>query len=327
MYRITKSKTQTPNSKTNIHASNSKGVESSSSVRRPKSKVTKSKNRVLKNTKSSSAYVWKISRSVSIDSNKCETTNLTVCQTNASVSNSMTVNAVNDGSNIVCVSCGKDVFLLSHENSVAHYALSRKSNVKRALSTTPVAAKSKNLGTTSVVVKSRLSVAKNPKEKNKYNKTSYELIQGQKPNIEYFLVLESLCYPTNDRDDLGKMKPNANIGIFIGYSESLRGFCMYNRRTKKIMETIHVKFDELTTTDSKCNKLEPEMNYINFQDSSKDSLSVPSKLDLGNLFGPLYEEYYETSSLEVSDNFVANTLNNENTSSSSSIVVEEDEAP
>nr|GEY65090.1 retrovirus-related Pol polyprotein from transposon TNT 1-94 [Tanacetum cinerariifolium] len=51
------------------------------------------------------------------------------------------------------------------------------------------------------------------------------------------------------------------------------------------------------------------------------------KTDLDNLFGPLYEEYYVTSTLEVSDNSAANTLDNEDTSSSSSMVVEEDEAP
>ncbi|GJS31632.1 ribonuclease H-like domain-containing protein [Tanacetum coccineum] len=54
---------------------------------------------------------------------------------------------------------------------------------------------------------------------------------------------------------------------------------------------------------------------------------MPSKTDLDNLFGPLYKEYYATSSPEVSDNSAANTLDNDNTSSSSSIVVEEDEAP
>ncbi|GKD88157.1 hypothetical protein Tco_1363664, partial [Tanacetum coccineum] len=53
----------------------------------------------------------------------------------------------------------------------------------------------------------------------------------------------------------------------------------------------------------------------------------PSKPDLDNLFGPLYEEYYATSHPKVSDNFVARTLDNDDTSSSSSIVVEEDEAP
>ncbi|GJW46465.1 retrovirus-related pol polyprotein from transposon TNT 1-94 [Tanacetum coccineum] len=109
----------------------------------------------------------------------------------------------------------------------------------------------------------------------RYNKTPYELIRGRKPNVQYFHVFKSLCYPTNDRDDLGKMKPKADIGIFIGYFESSRGFRIYNRRTKKIMETIHVKFDELTVMASECNNSEPGFNCTNFQDSLKDSQSVP----------------------------------------------------
>ncbi|GJT14212.1 retrovirus-related pol polyprotein from transposon TNT 1-94 [Tanacetum coccineum] len=146
-----------------------KSVESFNSVRRPKSKDTKSKDKVLKNTndKISSTYVWKMSSSVSIDSNKCETMNSNVCQSNASVLNNKTVNAVNDGSNIVCVSCGKDVFLLSHGKCVARYALSRNFSVKRALFTTPIAVKSKNLGATPIVTKSRLSIAKTPTATNK----------------------------------------------------------------------------------------------------------------------------------------------------------------
>ncbi|GKA98859.1 hypothetical protein Tco_0826796 [Tanacetum coccineum] len=87
------------------------------------------------------------------------------------------------------------------------------------------------------------------------------------------------------------------------------------------METIHVKFDELTDMASECNNLEPEMNYTHFQDSQ----SIPSKSDLDNLFGHLYEEYYAMSSQEVSDNSAANTLDNEHTSSSLSIIVKEDE--
>ncbi|GJZ54213.1 retrovirus-related pol polyprotein from transposon TNT 1-94 [Tanacetum coccineum] len=93
------------------------------------------------------------------------------------------------------------------------------------------------------------------------------------------------------------------------------------------METIHVKFDELTTMASECNNLEPEMNCTNFNNSSEDSKSIPSKPDLDNLFGPLYEEYYVTSSQEVSDDSAANTTNNDHTSSSLSIVVDQDDAP
>ncbi|GJT00348.1 retrovirus-related pol polyprotein from transposon TNT 1-94 [Tanacetum coccineum] len=93
------------------------------------------------------------------------------------------------------------------------------------------------------------------------------------------------------------------------------------------METIHVKFDELTAMASECNNLEPGMNCANFNNSSEDSQSVPSTLDLDNLFGPMYEEYYAMRSQEVSDNSAANTLDNDHTSSSSSIIVEQDDAP
>ncbi|GJR45173.1 retrovirus-related pol polyprotein from transposon TNT 1-94 [Tanacetum coccineum] len=56
----------------------------------------------------------------------------------------------------------------------------------------------------------------------RHNKSPYELLRGRKSNVEYFHVFESLCYPTNEQEDLGKMKPKANIGIFIGYSVSSR---------------------------------------------------------------------------------------------------------
>ncbi|GKA83511.1 retrovirus-related pol polyprotein from transposon TNT 1-94 [Tanacetum coccineum] len=71
----------------------------------------------------------------------------------------------------------------------------------------------------------------------------------------------------------------------------------------------------------------PGFNCLNFQDSSEDSNSIPSKEDLDNLFRPVYEEYYATRTLKVSYNSAANTLDNEDTPSSSSIVVEENEAP
>ncbi|GKB60700.1 hypothetical protein Tco_0916886 [Tanacetum coccineum] len=152
-----------------IHVSNSIGVKSSNSVRRPESNDIKSKNRVSKNTNanSSTAHVWKMSRSASIDSSKREIMHSNVCQSNTSVLNNKNVTTVNDGSNIVSVSCGKDLFLLSHEKCVGRYALSRNSSVKGALFTTPIAAKTKNLGATYVVAKSRLSIAKTPTTTNK----------------------------------------------------------------------------------------------------------------------------------------------------------------
>ncbi|GKB00817.1 hypothetical protein Tco_0828861 [Tanacetum coccineum] len=170
--KIKQKDTKTPDSKANTNVSNSTGVGSSNSVRRPKSKDNKSKNNVLKNTKSSSTYVLKTTNSVFLDSNKCETKPLNVCQTNACITNAKTVNAVNDGFHILCISCGLDVFLYSHEKCVARNALTRKSSVQRAVFTSPVAAKSKGLEATSVVAKSRFIVAKTPTATNKVSSVS-----------------------------------------------------------------------------------------------------------------------------------------------------------
>ncbi|GJU58994.1 retrovirus-related pol polyprotein from transposon TNT 1-94 [Tanacetum coccineum] len=172
MYKINQENKNTPYSKANTNVSNSTGVGSSNSVRRPMSKDNKSKNNVLKNTTSSSTYVLKTTNSVCLDSNKCETKPSNVCQTNACITNSKTVTVVNDGLNILCISCGLDVFLHSHDKCVACHALTRKSSVKRALFTSLVAAKSKGLGATYVVTKSRFSVAKTPTATNKISSVS-----------------------------------------------------------------------------------------------------------------------------------------------------------
>nr|GEZ63656.1 integrase, catalytic region, zinc finger, CCHC-type, peptidase aspartic, catalytic [Tanacetum cinerariifolium] len=48
-------------------------------------------------------------------------------------------------------------------------------------------------------------------------------------------------------ENLGKLQPKADIGIFIGYAPTKKAFWIYNRCTRRIIETIHVDFDELTT--------------------------------------------------------------------------------
>ncbi|GJW14261.1 retrovirus-related pol polyprotein from transposon TNT 1-94 [Tanacetum coccineum] len=162
----------------------------------------------------------------------------------------------------------------------------------------------------------------------RHNKTPYELLRGRKPNVEYFHVFGSLCYPTNDRDDLGKMKPKADIGVFIGYSETSRGFRIYNRRTKKIMETINVKFDELTTMASEHDCLEPELQRFINHNSSAEEMNTPSKEDLDNLFGPMFEEYFEKTFSDTPINSAAQpTQIHEDSPSTSSIIVDEHEAP
>ncbi|GJV58924.1 retrovirus-related pol polyprotein from transposon TNT 1-94 [Tanacetum coccineum] len=80
----------------------------------------------------------------------------------------------------------------------------------------------------------------------RHGKTPYELLHDILPDLSFFHVFGALCYPTNDSENLGKLQPKANIGIFIGYAPTKKEFQIYNRRTRRIIKTIHVDFDELT---------------------------------------------------------------------------------
>ncbi|GKB50388.1 retrovirus-related pol polyprotein from transposon TNT 1-94 [Tanacetum coccineum] len=57
----------------------------------------------------------------------------------------------------------------------------------------------------------------------RHNKTPYELVHNKKPDLIFFRVFGALCYPTNDSEDLGKLQPTADIGIFVGYVPSSTG--------------------------------------------------------------------------------------------------------
>ncbi|GKE73246.1 integrase, catalytic region, zinc finger, CCHC-type containing protein, partial [Tanacetum coccineum] len=114
-------------------------------------------------------------------------------------------------------------------------------------------------------------------------------------NLKYLHVFGALCYPTNDSEDLGKLKPKAGIGIFIGYSLAKKAYRVYNKRKRMIMETIHVEFDEMIAMDSERYGLGPEHNLLTFeyissgliQNPSSSTLYVPpSKKEWDILFQP-----------------------------------------
>ncbi|GJW10551.1 retrovirus-related pol polyprotein from transposon TNT 1-94 [Tanacetum coccineum] len=80
----------------------------------------------------------------------------------------------------------------------------------------------------------------------RHGKTQYELLHDKLPDLSLFHVFGALCYPKNDSENLGKLQPKADIGIFIGYAPTKKEFRIYNRRTRRIIKIIHVDFDELT---------------------------------------------------------------------------------
>ncbi|GKG00624.1 hypothetical protein Tco_0302314, partial [Tanacetum coccineum] len=92
--------------------------------------------------------------------------------------------------------------------------------------------------------------------------------------------------------------------------------------------TIYVKFDEPTAMASEHDCLELELQRFNYHNSSANSMNTPSKEDLDNLFGPMFEDYFEKASSDTTINSAAQpTQVHEESSPTSSIFVDTHEAP
>ncbi|GJT75369.1 retrovirus-related pol polyprotein from transposon TNT 1-94 [Tanacetum coccineum] len=70
--------------------------------------------------------------------------------------------------------------------------------------------------------------------------------------IKFLKMIQVLLNATvrNIKTDDGRLQPKADIGIFIGYAPTKKVFQINNRRTRVIIENIHVDFVELTTMAS-----------------------------------------------------------------------------
>ncbi|GJS15818.1 integrase, catalytic region, zinc finger, CCHC-type containing protein [Tanacetum coccineum] len=73
-----------------------------------------------------------------------------------------------------------------------------------------------------------------------------EAVAIAKLDISFLHVFGALCYPKNDREDIRKLGAKGDISLFIGYLANTCPYRVYNCRTKKIMETMNVTFDELS---------------------------------------------------------------------------------
>ncbi|GJY81680.1 retrovirus-related pol polyprotein from transposon TNT 1-94 [Tanacetum coccineum] len=111
----------------------------------------------------------------------------------------------------------------------------------------------------------------------RHDKTPYELVHDKKPDLTFFRVFGALCYPTNDSDDLGKLQPTADIRIFVGYAPSRKGYRIYNKRTRRIMETIHVQFDERTE----------QMALVQLSSGPAPTFLTPGQISLGLVPNPV----------------------------------------
>nr|GEV51715.1 retrovirus-related Pol polyprotein from transposon TNT 1-94 [Tanacetum cinerariifolium] len=101
-------------------------------------------------------------------------------------------------------------------------------------------------------------------------------------------------------EDLGKLKPKADIGIFVGYAPAKKAYRIYNKRTRLIIETIHVTFDELTTMASEQFSSGPVPQLLTPgtlssglvpNHPSSTPYVPPTKNDWDIMFQPMFDEF------------------------------------
>ncbi|GJW44021.1 putative ribonuclease H-like domain-containing protein [Tanacetum coccineum] len=77
-----------------------------------------------------------------------------------------------------------------------------------------------------------------------HNKTPYELFRGLKPALNFMRPFGCHVTILNTLDHLGKFDGKSDEGFFVGYSLSSKAFRVYNTRTRRVEENLHIGFLE-----------------------------------------------------------------------------------
>ncbi|GKC83282.1 retrovirus-related pol polyprotein from transposon TNT 1-94 [Tanacetum coccineum] len=117
-----------------------------------------------------------------------------------------------------------------------------------------------------------------------HEKMAYHIINDRKPSIKHLHIFGCTCYLTRDGETLDKMKEKGDPCILVGYSTQSKGYRVYNKRTRLIVESIHLRFDEIK-----------EMSETSVANDTSGLLDI--------LFGHLYDEFFNAGTSRVNKSF------------------------
>nr|GEY52083.1 hypothetical protein [Tanacetum cinerariifolium] len=149
--------------------------------------------------------------------------------------------------------------------------------------------------------------------------TTQTLPQTARQAVSNTNVLRPGMYRIDNRDDenLDTMKEKGDPCILVGYSTQSKGYRVYNKRTRLIVKSIHIRFDEIkemseTSVSNDTSSLVPQRQKASDYDnsdpvtqlpnvSSSVDAHVPSQQELDLLFGPLCDEFFAKSSSPINN--------------------------
>ncbi|GJS20809.1 putative ribonuclease H-like domain-containing protein [Tanacetum coccineum] len=158
----------------------------------------------------------------------------------------------------------------------------------------------------------------------RHEKTPYHIINARKPSVKFFHIFGSLCYIVRDGENLDKMKEKGDACIFVGYSTQSKAYRVFNKRTRMIVETIHVNFDELPQMASdhvssdpgpQCSTTVLEQDSLSPGPQSQENVpqvaeTVTTSNELELLYSPMFSELLNGNSPVVSKSSAVHAADN-----------------
>ncbi|KAJ9548100.1 hypothetical protein OSB04_020643 [Centaurea solstitialis] len=136
----------------------------------------------------------------------------------------------------------------------------------------------------------------------RFMKTPYELVYNRPPSIKFFRVFGYECYVKNDKDNLDKFSPKGDEGVFVGYAKDSPSYRVYNKKTRCVVESTNVDFEEGIEEDSTPAPVAPGISGVLASDqfhgnpmtssssANKPSSSNSNTCDLDELFEFFYKD-------------------------------------
>nr|GEY44017.1 hypothetical protein [Tanacetum cinerariifolium] len=138
--------------------------------------------------------------------------------------------------------------------------------------------------------------------------------------LHAYFASEGINHQT-DGENLDKMKEKGDACIFVGYSTQSRAYMVFNKRTRVLVETIHVNFDELPQMASdhvssdpvpQCQRMALEHENLSPGPQCQENVphaagTVTTSNEMDLLFSLMFDELLNGSIQVVSKSFVVTT--------------------
>ena len=100
----------------------------------------------------------------------------------------------------------------------------------------------------------------------------YEMIKGKKPSVKHFHIFGCKCYVLRVHpEQLSKFEAKSDEAIFLGYAPATKAFKVFNMRTKSVMESIQVAFDDIKVEGIQDAESHDNLEFENLKTSDIES--------------------------------------------------------